>query len=127
LSYAATFGGIVYAVAIWTHPVSRLLPQGDWLELRRLAAAPDAPRNTCSRMLAVMARLIHRQQPHIARLISYQDTDVHTGGIYRASGWSPVDTSASQTKWNSTGRRRPAEQSLAAKVRWEKRLAEEVP
>src|SRR5262245_31881900 len=60
LCFAAEFDGVYYATAIWTHPVARLLPQDTWLELRRLAIAPDAPRNTASRMLRVMVLLVHK-------------------------------------------------------------------
>ena len=122
-SLAATHDGLIYAVAIWSNPVSRMLPQHDWLELRRLAIAPDAPRNTASRMLAVMTRLIRRRWPNVVRLISYQDTEAHTGGIYRAAGWQPIVVPNSQTNWAaSVSRPRPTSQSTAIKVRWEKRL-----
>lgn len=63
LCFAAVFGGRAFAVAIWSNPVARNLPQRQWLELRRLAIAPDAPRFTASRMLSVMARLIRRAAP----------------------------------------------------------------
>lgn len=121
--YAAEFDGLFYATAVWSLPVARLLPQdGTCLELRRLAVGPDAPRNTASRMLGWMVRDIVRRRPEARRLVSYQDTEAHTGGIYRAIGWRPVDCSASQTKWDMPGRSRPASQSEAVKVRWEKAL-----
>ena len=123
LCYGAEFDGRWYAAAIWSNPVARLLPQDTWLELRRLAIAPDAPRNTASRMLGVMARLIRKARAEVTTLVSYQDTEVHTGGIYRAAGWRPVTLAeASNTNWDMPGRPRPGSQSLAAKQRWEKRL-----
>lgn len=129
LHFVATFNDVYYAVAMWTHPVSRSLPQTEWLELRRLAVAPDAPRNTASRMLAVMARLIRQERPKVTRLMSYQDTDAHTGGIYRAAGWTATARSKSGT-WNQPNSRntngckrtRPADQSTAEKQRWERVL-----
>lgn len=121
LCYAATFEGFIYAAAIWSNPVARNLPQREWLELRRLAIAPDAPRNTASRMLAVMARLIRRERPEVRRLISYQDTEVHTGGIYRAAGWAATNCS-NGGEWNQPGRSRPKAQSSTPKQRWEKVL-----
>jgi hypothetical protein len=129
--FAAIFDGVIYAVAIWSHPVSRSLPQKHWLELRRLAIAPDAPKNTASRMLAVMTRLLRKQKPDVCRLISYQDTAVHSGCIYRAAGWEPTVVSAYST-WNRPNsrntsgrpRKRPADQSMAQKQRWEKVLFE---
>ena len=116
--YGAMCGGIAYAAAIWSSPVARLLNDGKTLELRRLAIAPDAPRNTASRMLAVMRRLVERQMPHIERLVSYQDTEVHTGGIYRASGWRAARI-AKGHEWGCPSRPRDAVQSAAHKIRWE--------
>lgn len=124
--FAASFDDEVYAVAIWSHPVNRSLPQNHWLELRRLAVSAEAPRNTASRMLAIMTKLLRKQFPEIERLISYQDTERHTGCIYRAAGWIPTVLS----KWNDWNkpnsrnlngrpRTRPASQSKAPKQRWE--------
>jgi hypothetical protein len=122
--FAAIFDGMIYAIAIWSHPVSRVLPQKHWLELRRLAIAPDAPKNTASRMLAVMTRLIRKQMPNVCRLVSYHDMGVHTGCIYRAAGWVPTVISNSGT-WNAPARPRPASQSTSPKQRWEKVLVEQ--
>jgi hypothetical protein len=109
-------------VAIWSNPQARSLPQREWLELKRLAIAPDAPRNTGSRMLRIMTMLLRRARPYIQRLISYQDTEVHTGSIYRAAGWLSVDCSGSCTDWEAGSKQRPRlpAQSNAVKVRWEK-------
>lgn len=127
LCFAAGFDERWYATAIWSNPVARLLPQKRWLELRRLAIAPDAPRNTASRMLGVMARLIRTARPEVCRLISYQDTEAHTGGIYRAAGWAKAyPRSKSSTGWDMPGRRRPASQSDADKQRWEKVMHKDI-
>jgi hypothetical protein len=124
--FGAEYGGILYAVAIWSNPVARNLPQREWLELRRLATAPDAPRNTCSRMLRVMEILIRRARPEVVRLISYQDTEAHTGAIYKAAGWIEATLSEGD-EWDRPGRSRPKAQSDAPKRRWEKALRETVP
>lgn len=121
--FGAEHGGLWYAVAIWSYPIARLLPQdGSWLELRRLAVAPDAPRNTASRMLAVMARLIARAEPSVRRLVSYQDTAVHTGAIYRAAGWTPGRVSEGG-EWARPSRCCNKAQAPSKKVRWEKVFA----
>lgn len=118
LSFGATYDSMIYAVAIWSNPVARMLPQDTWLELRRLAIAPDAPKNTASRMLSVMKKIITKEMPHIVNLISYQDMDVHTCGIYKAAGW--VATSINKnTKWDMSARKRPKAQSESPKQRWE--------
>ena len=129
LCYGAEHGGHWFAVAIWSNPVARNLPQGTWLELRRLAIAPDAPRNTASRMLGVMTKLIRKARPEVVRLVSYQDTEVHTGTIYRAAGWTSTTVSG-KGDWNRPNSRnlngkprtRPKAQSEAPKQRWEKCL-----
>jgi hypothetical protein len=119
--FGAVFNGVLYAVAIWSNPVARRLPQKKWLELRRLAIAPDAPRNTASRMLRVMALLLKRARPEVEVLVSYQDTEVHTGGIYKAAGWTPTLLSGGD-EWDRPGRSRPKAQSAAKKQRWEKKV-----
>ncbi len=117
-SFGAIYEGQLYAVAIWSNPVARLLPQREWLELRRLAVAANAPRFTASRMLAIVTRMIRRTMPHITTLVSYHDTSVHCGAIYRAAGWK-LDAITRGKDWRTPARpRRPAAVSLAPKVRW---------
>ncbi len=118
LSYAATYKGLIYAVAIWSNPVARNLPQHSWLELRRLALAPDAPSHTASWMLGVMRKLIRRERPQIERLVSYQDMEVHRGTIYRAAGWLATAINR-DGNWTRSKRQRPTAQSVAPKQRWE--------
>jgi hypothetical protein len=110
LSFAAEYQQRAFAVAIWSHPCARNLPQHTWLELRRLAVAPDAPRHTCSWMLGVMVRLIRKQRPEIENLVSYQDLDSHKGTIYAAAGWKPTTVNA-DGNWTRPGRHRPKAQS----------------
>jgi hypothetical protein len=121
LCYGAHYQGRIYAVAIWSNPVGRNLPQRAWLELRRLAVAPDRPRNTCSRILRVMALLIGKERQHVENLISYQDLGVHSGTIYRAAGWTPTAVNK-DGNWTRRKRARPTAQSVCPKQRWEKRL-----
>lgn len=119
--YGAEFNGVMFATAIWTNPVARLLPCKTWLELRRLAIADDAPKNTATRMLGWMVRDIRSAWPELEVLCSYQDTAVHDGTIYKAAGWMPTNRSA-DGEWNRPNRFRQAAQSAAPKQRWEKRL-----
>lgn len=122
--FIAIYDALVYAVAIWSSPIAanRMKEGGSALELRRLAIAPDAPKCTASRMLSVMRKKIKKTMPHIKLLVSYQDTDVHAGTIYRASGWVAGSTSKEGMDWGKTRIRNNA-QSLAPKVRWELRLS----
>ena len=126
--YGAEFNGVLYAVAMWSNPVARLLPQREWLELRRFAIAPDSPKNTASRMLGWMVRDIKKRWPEMRRLISYQDCEIHQGTIYKASGWIRAENYISRKRgWepgNGGGRKRlgRTNQEIAPRMRWEKVL-----
>lgn len=124
LFYGAEFKDHCFASAIWTDPVAnnRLSKNFTWLELRRLAIAPDAPKFTATWMIAKMVKDIKQNHPEITRLVSYQDTDVHTGTIYAAANWTMDNITEAGKDWNDTRRRNPA-QSTAAKKRWVYSLA----
>lgn len=127
-AFHASAGGRTVAVALWNTPSGRCLPQ-HWLELRRMACSPDAPKNTASAFLAWMVRWFKRNAPGRERAISYQDTAVHAGTIYKAAGWTPTHRSEPRIRdrsgkragtdrmyrWNING----TEADASAKVRWE--------
>lgn len=123
VAYTAEFDGLYYASAIWTNPLARMLPQMEWMELNRMAIAPDAPKNTASRMLGWMARDIGTRFPDVRVLISYQECDHHTGGIYRAAGWVATVRSDGG-EWASVSKTRAAVVRGGPKQRWEKVLYE---
>lgn len=120
----------VYAVALWSSPSARCLPQ-HFVELRRMACAPDAPKNTASRFLGWMLRQLPKSH---WKAISYQDTDVHKGTIYKAAGWIPAHKVAPKRRVRDrnkprAGTNRPYRQDIngtaiaaAPKIRWEIRL-----
>jgi len=85
-AFRAKYQTTTVATALWNNPSARTLPR-NWLELRRMACAPDAPFNTCSRFLSWMVKYFKINRPDIIKLISYQDTAVHLGTIYKASNW----------------------------------------
>lgn len=116
--YGAEFNDHCFACAIWTDPVAnnRLSKDHIWLELRRLAIAPDAPKFTATWMISKMVKMLRKKFPDVTRLVSYQDTEVHTGTIYAASNWTQ-DIVSSNANWNET-RKRNREQSTAIKKRW---------
>ena len=98
IAFAAIFEGRYFAVAIWGEPIARMLNGKGMLELRRMAISPDSPKNTGSRMLRVMRLLLRKEQLGVQRLISYQDSDVHQGTIYKAAGWVACNTSKPSSK-----------------------------
>lgn len=121
--YGAKFDYEWWAVAWWSKPVARVYNGLGYAELRRFAIRPGAPTNTASRMLGFMARDIRKTMPTVCKLISYQDADVHTGTIYKASNWmrenigQRVDESKQWNNWTTRGGNRK-NQSLAPKHRW---------
>jgi hypothetical protein len=123
ICFAAQFDGVIYAVAIWSSPIAaNRLNNGDVsLELRRMAISHLAPANTASRMISIMRKMIAKEMPHIEVLLSYQDTSVHEGTIYKASGWKAVAQN-NGLSWSNKSRVRNKEQSLYSKVRWEYRI-----
>ena len=120
--FGAEFKGRYYAVAYWSHPVSASIDHHGCYELRRMAICNDAPRYTASRFLAIMVKLLRKQMPTLNRLISYQDTDVHKGTIYKASGWKRIDGVHHKIR-HDKGRRdggyRNAPVATGHKIRWE--------
>jgi hypothetical protein len=114
----AEYDGKWYATAIWTNPISPTYATVPYLELRRFAIADDAPKNTASRLLGVMTRQIRKKFPNIERLISYQDTDVHAGTIYAASGWEKAHHGRN-SDWNRAKRPRKEQVATGDKIRWE--------
>lgn len=121
--YGAECGGIWYAVAAWSNPVARLLPQLTWLELRRFAIAEDAPPNSASRMLGWMRRDIRGRFPGVERLISYQDLESHQGTIYKAAGWHTAENFKPRARgwigWGNNPRKGRTNQAVAPRMRWE--------
>lgn len=130
-AFHAHYDHVTYAVALWHNPSARTLP-GHWLELRRMAVAPDAPHCTASRMLSQMARYFAIHHPDRERLISYQDTAVHKGTIYLAAGWEPTHQSTPRVRNRTVGRKgttrayRSNQNGVAvdstSKVRWERAI-----
>jgi hypothetical protein len=132
--YGAEFDGLLYAVAIWTSPIAaNRLKNGDsMIELRRFAISPEAPKNTASRLLAIMRRRIKAKWPELVKAISYQAVEHHQGTIYKAAGWTPTATSQ-QSGWHTNSVRfrdgkyyreaeRATPQTTSAKIRWEIQL-----
>lgn len=124
ISYAAIFDEGIYATAIWSQPIAanRLKDGKRLIELRRMAIGPLAPKNTASRMLSFMKRDIFDRFPNVLRLISYQDTGVHHGTIYKASGWSLVNSQDEFLQWDGPRSRPNKVQSESPKNRWELEL-----
>lgn len=120
--FAVVHKNVVYAVALWSCPIAgnRIVDGFRCLELRRMAIAPDAPKNTASRFLSIMVKMIRKTRPDVIKLISYQDTAVHKGTIYKASGWT-LERQTEFVSWGITGRKGHGKldyQAPSPKNRW---------
>jgi len=122
--YVLETQGVAYGVAIWSSPIAaaRLQDGQSLLELRRLALSPECPKNTATWMLARMQEDIQARFPEVIRLISYQDTEVHHGTIYKAANWQMVNVSPGGEWIRNDGQHRSKAQSAAPKARWEMEL-----
>lgn len=114
--YGGHYKGIWIASAIWSSPVNQNFDIVTTLELRRMAISNLCPKNTATNLISRMIKDIKSRLPLVTKLISYQDTEVHLGTIYKASNWY-IDA---ETKFNSWGksRKRSSDQSNAPKIRW---------
>lgn len=107
-----------FAVAIWSSPIAKNLDAGTILELRRYAIKETAPKNTANWGMKQMIQSIKNLFPNITTLVSYQDTTVHTGIIYKASNWIPASIT-NFTSWTHETRKRNLDQAIGDKIRWE--------
>jgi len=103
-AFDASYQGVTYAAALWNSPSARCLPQ-HWIELRRMVCAPDAPKNTASRFLGWMVRWLRENHTEHQRCLSYQDTAVHRGTIYKAAGWAQAAVAKARIRDRSKLRR----------------------
>lgn len=119
VAYGAEFDGKWFAVGIWSQPIIRAMCDGKTIELRRLAICGEAPKNTASRMLRVMQKLVRERYPQMERAISYLAIDVHVGTIYKAAGWVPVGniSEARPQRFSGVNRKTRATAPLQTKSR----------
>ena len=124
--YVFKFKEAIIGVGIWSSPVAanRLKNGNRMLELRRLALTNVCPKNTASFVISKMIKDIKERFDDIDTLISYQDTEVHLGTIYKASNWKAAPQQTKIQDWNTDKRKRNKLQSTANKIRWEYQLNE---
>ena len=118
--YVFKYKEAIIGTGIWSRAVAgnRFKNENEILELRRLALSNVCPKNTATFVLSKMITLIKIKFPFIKRLISYQDTDVHHGTIYKAGNWKKV-CDVPFINWDNKYRKRNKIQSNSKKIRWE--------
>lgn len=103
--------GLLIGVAWWLPPTrvaAESVNRDAWkrvLSLTRLVCLPGAPKNSASFLMAQSVRQI-RKDGRFVSLVTYADeSQGHTGAIYRASGWEYVGRTGPYPRWvDATGR-----------------------
>lgn len=92
--FAGWTGNLLTTCQVWRWPTARMLPDdGTWLELSRWCITPMAGLNAGSRTMGWVRRWLRNNAPEVTTLVSYSDpVHGHTGGLYRASGWTYTPT-----------------------------------
>lgn len=97
--------GNLHAVAWWLPPTRvacESVNREDWrkvLSLTRMVALPGTPKNACSFLLARSVKLI-RADGRFCSLVTYADeSQGHTGGVYRAANWQYVGRTGPYPRW----------------------------
>lgn len=95
----------LYGVAWWLPPTRvacESVDKAQWkkvLSLTRMAVLPRAPKNACSFLLARSTRMIFKDRRFVT-LVTYADeSQGHTGGVYRSAGWEYVGRTGSYPRW----------------------------
>jgi len=99
-------------------PSARNEDQVFTLELTRMVLGAECGRNSESRVLGTMARLVRARFPDVRRPITYAaPARGHTGTIYAAAAWRRVGVRQAGSWARSRPGRRAGEPS--SKVKWE--------
>lgn len=96
---------ILHGVAWWLPPTRVACESVDreqWkkvLSLTRMVLVPGTPKNACSFLLSRSIAHIREDKRFVA-LVTYADeSQGHTGGVYRASGWEYVGRTGPYPRW----------------------------
>ena len=80
--------------------ILRNLGWNEFIELARMAFDDYLPKNSESRCISIMMKMLKKQAPHLKIVISYADgSQCGDGTIYRASGFKLVDIKKNTSMW----------------------------
>jgi hypothetical protein len=104
-------GDRLVGVAQWLPPTkvcAQSVNRENWrrvLALSRLAVHPDEPQNCASMLIGRSVRLIRADRKWLALVTFADESQGHTGAIYRATNWHYVGRTGAETRWvDSTGK-----------------------
>ena len=97
--------GVLCGVAWWLPPTRVACESVDkerWkkvISLTRMVLIPGTPKNACSFLLAKSVRAIRTDGRFVA-LVTYADeSQGHTGGVYKAAGWDYIGRTGPYPRW----------------------------
>lgn len=122
VAFGAEYSGWLYAVAVWSAPISPRLNDDHTLELRRLAMCEAAPPDTASWMLDAMSRAIPEVCPEIRRLLAYDEFHEDGDVVYETAGWSATGVSWVKARRNQDAGGFGASVPSVLRQRWELHL-----
>lgn len=89
------------------------------LSLTRLVIAPDVPKNAVTFLLARSVQKI-RDEGRFVSLVTYADeSQGHTGGIYRASNWTYVGRTGPYPRWLDASGKQVSQKATKNRVKTE--------
>jgi hypothetical protein len=113
----AYFDNELIGLIILSHPAARYEDQKTTLEIRRLAFAPNAPKNSPSRLIGFAKRKAKKRG--FKRIISYASTyQHHEGKVYLATGFQQTIISTG-AHWKRKGRTKVTGWDTSPKLKFE--------
>ncbi len=86
------------------------------LGLTRMAVLPGEPKNVCSYLLGKCVRII-RADGRFVSLVTYADeSQGHTGHVYKACGWDYIGRTGPYTRWVDKNGRQVSQKSTNNRV-----------
>jgi hypothetical protein len=119
--------GVLVGAALWMPPTrvcAESVDREEWrrvLALSRLAIAPGEPQNAASLLIGGSVRLLRRSGRWAALVTFADESQGHTGGIYRATNWTHVGRTAPEPRWVDADGRQVARKATHSRTAAEMR------
>lgn len=102
--------GLLVGVALWLPPTKRcaMTVHSKWrrvLSLSRLAIVPAEPQNAASMLIGRSLKVIRAEEKWKAVVTFADESEGHTGVIYRATGWRYVGKTKPTARWKDVNGR----------------------
>lgn len=115
---------LLVGCALWLPPtkVCAMTVHGDWrrvLALSRLVIAPSEPQNAASFLIGASVQRIRRAGKWVALVTFADQSQGHTGAIYKATNWTYVGQTKPEARWEDATGRQVARKATHSRTRTE--------